>query len=231
MARQRPTPEEDLLNLIEKGDAAGAAGFKRKRGFFLGLSSLKSSWLSLGSGINRGLSGFKSGLREPNLKVLNKVFLVISLVLLTYSIMDFAFSRPNIEKVYRKSRLVKEREPLRKPAEELRPFLHYLEVVRRRNIFSPILLKEAEKPEVKKKRVQEMAKDLSLVGISWDDREPVAMIEDKKEKKTEHKQMGKYNGRDVELLIKTQPNAAGGWDTQVHVPVGILSATANKPGG
>ena len=183
MARQRPTPEEDLLNLIEKGDDAGAARFKRKRGFFLSLSSLKSSWLSLGSGISRGLSGFKSGLREPNLKVLNKVFLVISLVLLTYSIMDFAFSRPDIEEVYRKSRLVKERRPLRKPAEELRPFLHYLEVVRRRNIFSPIVLKEAEKPEVKKKRLQEMAKDLSLVGISWD-KEPVAMIEDKKAKKT-----------------------------------------------
>lgn len=202
MARQRPTPEEELLNLIEKGDDAGAAGFKRKRGFFLSLSGLKSSWLSLGSGISRGLSGFKSGLREPNLKVLNKVFLVISLVLLTYSIMDFVFSRPDIEEVYRKSRLVKEREPLRKPAEELRPFLHYLEVVRRRNIFSPVVLKEAEKPEVKKKRLQEMAKDLSLVGISWD-KEPVAMIEDKKEKKTYFLKKGqKINKLKIEDILK-----------------------------
>ena len=203
MARQRPTPEEDLLNLIEKGEGAGAAGFKRKRGFFLSLSSLKNSWLSLGSGISQGLSGFKSGLREPNLKVLNKVFLVISVVLLSYSIMDFVFSRPDIEEVYRKGRLVKERRPLRKPAEELRPFLHYLEVVRRRNIFSPVVLKEAEKPEVKKKRLQEMAKDLSLVGISWDHKEPVAMIEDKKEKKTYFLKKGqKINKLKIEDILK-----------------------------
>lgn len=203
MARQRPTPEEELLNLIEKGEDAGAAGFKRKRGFFLSLSSLKNSWLFLGRRIGHGLAGFKSGLREPNLKVLNKVFLVISMGLLTYSIMDFVFRRPDIEEVYRKSRLVKKREPLRKPAEEPRPFLHYLEVVRRRNIFSPIRLKEAEKPEVKKKRVQEMAKDLSLVGISWDDKEPVAMIEDKKEKKTYFlKKGGMINKLKIENILK-----------------------------
>jgi len=48
---------------------------------------------------------------------------------------------------------------------------------------------------------------------------------------TEHKSIGKYNGRDVEMISRTQPNAAGGWDTQVHVPVGHLAATAKKPGG
>ena len=62
--------------------------------------------------------------------------------------------------------------------------MHYLEMVRRRNIFSPIVLKEEEeKPKIQKAQLKDMAKDLNLVGISMDP-EPVAMIEDRKEKKT-----------------------------------------------
>ncbi len=184
MARQRLIPEEELLKLIEKGDDAETVRFKRKRGLFLSFGRLKNFWLFLSREIKQSVDRFKSGIREPNLKVLNKAFLVIGVVLLTYSITDFLVSRPDIKEVYRKSRLMKKRKPLRKATEELRPFLHYLEVVRRRDIFSPVVLKETEKPEAKKKRLQEMIKDLRLVGIAWDDKKPVAMIEDKKEKKT-----------------------------------------------
>lgn len=184
MAKQRPTPEEELLKLIEKGDAGGAVKFKRKRRFALSFGGLKVFKLSLQKKISQALSALKSGLKEPNLKVVNKLFIIISIALLTYSIVDFVFQRPNIKEVYRKSQLIKERRPLEEAPQEVRPFLHYLEAVRRRNIFSPISLKETEEPVVDKKQLQELAQDLSLVGISWDNEKPLAMIEDKKANKT-----------------------------------------------
>ncbi|MBU3934289.1 MAG: hypothetical protein KKH11_06470, partial [Candidatus Omnitrophica bacterium] len=191
-AKQGFTPEEQLLKLMEKGDEDETAKFSRRshpfrgwrRKLFLNFGSLKGLWRSLVKGISRLLTRLGNGLREPNLKALNKIFFILSVILLGYSVAGFVFGRPDIKKVYEKSRLMKWKQSEQGVISEARPFLHYLEVVRRRNIFSPVVLKEAEKPEIKKKRLQEMAKDLSLVGISWDDKEPVAMIEDKKEKKT-----------------------------------------------
>lgn len=183
MAEQRFTPEEQLLNLIEKGGEPETVKFKRKRKFLFGLGNLKLRLFSLRKGMLHSLARLKSGVKEPNLKVLNKVFLVISLILLSYSIVEFVFVRSDIEAVFKKAKRPIKKEAEEKPLLEPRPFLHHLEMVRRRDIFSPIRLKEAEKPEVKKKQLQEMAKDLSLVGISWGE-EPLAMVEDKKANKT-----------------------------------------------
>ena len=183
MAKQRLTPEEQLLKLIEKGDGAETTKFRRRRKLFLNFSGLKGLWRSLTRGISRPLTRLSNGLREPNLKALNKIFLIRSVILLGYSVVGFIFGRPDIKKVYEKSRLMKWKRSEPKMIFEARPFLHYLEMVNRRNIFSPIALKETEKIEVKKKQLQEMVKGLSLVGISWG-KESVAMIEDIKAKKT-----------------------------------------------
>ena len=104
MAKRRLTPEEQLLDLIEKGGKPEAAKFKRKRKLFLGFGFLKNQWLFLGRGIKQGFVRFKTGLREPNLKLLNKVFLAISIILLCYSIIEFAFGRPDIEGIYGRMR-------------------------------------------------------------------------------------------------------------------------------
>ena len=182
-ARQEPTPEEQLLKLMEKGDEPETARFRRKRKPFLNFGGLRTLWRFLIKAISRPLIKLRRSLKEPNLKAVNKVFLTLSVVLLGYSIVGFVFGRPDINKVYEKSRLMKEVQSGHKALFPTRPFLHYLEMVRRRNIFSPITIKESEKPEAKKKKLQEMAADLSLVGISWD-KEPVVMIEDKKVQKT-----------------------------------------------
>ena len=97
--------------------------------------------------------------------------------------MDFVLNRSDIKEAYKKSRHVKESIEDGEPISEARPFLHYLEMVQRRNIFSPIALKQEEKPEVGKEQLQEMASDLGLVGISLDG-EAMAMIENTKENKT-----------------------------------------------
>ena len=183
MAKQRLTPEEQLLKLIEKGSEPETAKIKRRTRFFFSFRGLKNLKYFLGNGINRFLIRLKAGLKEPNLKVLNKVFLVLSAALLIYSIAGFIFDLPDVEKFYKKIQPVKEKRSLPKLIAKDRPFLHYLEMVRRRNIFSPIVLKETEKPEIENKQLQEIAGALRLVGISWS-REPIVMIENKNEKKT-----------------------------------------------
>lgn len=183
MAREGPTPEEQLLDLIEKEGGPEAAKLKRKKRPSAGLAGLKNLPLALEKGFRQVLARSKKGLREPNLKVLNKIFLALSILLLGYSIVDFVFARPDIKEVYARDWPVKKKRPQGETMAEERPFLHYLEMVRRRNIFSPIKLKEVEKPELKKQRLEEMAKNLSLVGISWGP-EPLAMIEDKQGQKT-----------------------------------------------
>jgi hypothetical protein len=64
---------------------------------------------------------------------------------------------------------------------------------------------------------------------------PKPTEKEKKEKKTEYRQMGKYKvgdkEYDVEIIAKTTPNAQGGYDTEMHVPVGRLGVTSQKPGG
>ena len=182
MAKPRPTPEEQLLDLIEKGgEGPETAQFKRKRRFRLSFSGLR---LFFERGIGQLFHRLKAGLKEPNLKVLNKVFLVISIIILACSVVDFVFGRPNIEGIYERIKPIKAMQAeAALVQEETRPFLHYLEMVRRRNIFGPIELKPKAEPEDKKKTLQDLVKDLSLVGISWEE-EPIAMIEDKSANKT-----------------------------------------------
>lgn len=202
MAKQGFTPEEQLLKLIEKGDEAETAKFRLRRKLLLNLGNLKGLWRSLTKGISRLLTRLSNGLKEPNLKVLNKIFFILSAILLSYSVAGFVFGRPDIKEVYKKSRLIKWKQSEQEAVSEVRPFLHYLGMVNRRNIFSPIALKETKKPEVKKKQLQEMVKDLSLVGISWG-KEPVAMIEDKKAKKTYFLKKGmRINKFKIEDILK-----------------------------
>jgi len=201
-AKQEFTPEEQLLKLIKKGDEAETTKFRHRKEFILSFGGLKGLWRFLTKNISWSLTRLSNGLREPNLKALNKVFFILSVVLLGYSVVGFVFGRPDIKEVYGKSRLIKWKQSGQEAISDVRPFLHYLEVVRRRNIFSPIVLKQTEKPEVKKKRLQEMVQDLSLVGISWD-KKPVAMIEDKKAKKTYFLKEGqKINKFKIEDILK-----------------------------
>ncbi len=201
MAKQGFTPEEQLLRLIDKGDEV--AKFRQKKKLFLNFSGLKGFWRFLTKGISRPLTRLIKGLRDPNLKTLNRVFFVLSVVLLGYAVVAFVFGRPDIKAVYEKSRLMKWRQSEQKEVSEARPFLHYFEMVNRRNIFSPIALKETKSnKEVKKKQLQEMIGELDLVGISWS-KDPVAMIEDSKTKKTYFLKKGmKINKFKIEDILK-----------------------------
>lgn len=202
MAKRKLTFERQSVDSIEKERQHDAAGrFKRGAKSFLSFGFLRNCGLSLTGGIKRSSISKSNGLRGPNIKFLNKVFLCISIILLCYSIIEFVFDHPDIEKIYSKMRPVKEKiKGMVIP--QTYSFLYYLEMVRRRNIFSPIVLKKAPNPEVKKKQLQKMTKNLSLVGISWG-KEPVAMIKDKKISKTYFLKAGDIiNNMKIEAVLK-----------------------------
>ena len=203
----RPTPEEQLLNLIEKGGGdPGAVKLKQRR--FSLASIFKKLELSFKVGLADITARLKSGTREPDLKVLNKGLIVIAVVLTGYLIADFVFKQPDINLLY--DRVSAKKRPIlpEKPEEikgEVRPFLHYLEMVQRRDVFSPVELKKAkEEAEIKKSDLSELAKDLSLVGIAWG-RNPQAMIEDKQAKKTYFLKDGEtINEFTIETILKNR---------------------------
>jgi len=122
---------------------------------------------------------FKGIVHEPNLKALNRALMVIAILIFLFSIADFIFQSQGLRRIYQqpqsfKLNILNEQSPGAKS----RPFLHYMEMVRRRNIFSPIAISSAKGAQGVDARLAEMARDLSLVGISFDQGGAVAMIED-----------------------------------------------------
>lgn len=187
MAKNKHTPEEQLLNLIEKEKGFKMLRPKRKKFRLLSFINLRNLWLffpSLKGFLRNKLARLKSSIKEPNLKVINKVLVGVSIILIVYLITDFTFIRPDIKQFYKGASVTRERRLKESTVEEVRPFLYYLEMVRRRNIFLPVALKTVESSQVEAKNIlATLIGELRLVGISWGE-EPQAMIEEKNTKKT-----------------------------------------------
>lgn len=183
MAKERSTPEEQLLKLIEEDSTAGPLRRRKKRGLSFDLGGLKLFFAGLRKKILSKISRLKTFVREPNLKTLNKAIVAFCILLTAYSISDFIIKNADVERVYRKLQALKHKEVKEDEVFVPRSFLYYLEMVQRRNIFSPIALQEPDKKEVKEKDIVQLAVGIKVVGISWGP-EPVAMIEDTAAKKT-----------------------------------------------
>jgi hypothetical protein len=187
VANKKNTPEEELLSLIEKDNDSDISDVRTKRKrkfFFLSIFNFKNHFQFL-FGLIKGLFPKpKKFLKEPDLKIFNKFLIVIVLLLAVYLAIDFVLQRENINNIYKKEGVAgkiildigKEKETL--------PIVHYLEMVQRRNVFSPIELDISE--EEGKKEEENLAKlsqGLKLVGIYLGEN-PSAMIEDQDAKKT-----------------------------------------------
>jgi len=187
MAKKRPTPEEQLLNLIEKEEGPKTLRPKRRRTSWFSFISLDRLWLlwpTLKRTLSTQLAKLKANIKEPNIKVINKGLIVASVVLIGYLIADFTFRRLDIKGIYKRSSVLRKRKFKQPSIKEAHPFLYYLEMVRRRNIFSPVVLKSVEESQDETKKIlTALVKNLKLVGISWG-KEPEAMIEDQKVKRT-----------------------------------------------
>jgi len=180
MAHKGYTPEEQLLNLIEKGDGAKPKGFKERK--------LSFSSAAVSARLAPFLRPLKAAAKkikiEFNLELGNKVLIALCVILTAYSIFDFVFSARDIEKFYDKAAASKLAKPEDKEVVSLRPFLYYLTLAQRRNIFSPVeLITSIDEAKERKKALQDLMSDLVMVGISWGE-DPQAMIESKKANQT-----------------------------------------------
>jgi type II secretory pathway component PulC len=187
VAKKKNTPEEELLSLIEKDNDSDISDvrIKRKRKlFFLSVFNLKKHFQFLFGLVKDFFSKIKKFLQEPNLKVLNKLLIMVVLLLAVYLAIDFVLQRENINNIYKKKVVAEKTIWDTDKEKETLPFLYYLEMVQRRNVFSPIELDVPEEEEKKEKEnLTELSQGLKLVGISLGEN-PSAMIEDKDEGKT-----------------------------------------------
>jgi hypothetical protein len=187
MAKNKPTPEEQLLNLIEDGEGPNTSSLKRKKSSafsFISLGAIVSVFARLKLAIKDGLIQLKGGIDEPNLKAWNKVLAVAASLLFVYLTADFALRRLDIKQFTKKVSAAKSKSFQGDVSAEVRPFLYYLEMVQRRDIFSPVKLISAENPQVEAQKVlSALLKELKLVGISWG-KDPEVIIEDTKDNKT-----------------------------------------------
>ncbi len=184
MAKRRPTPEEQLLDIIEKGDDFSSGKIRKRRLNPFGFSGVKGFIYVSRIKSRAFFSGILKSVREPNLKLINNLLLVLICIVSGFALFDFLVKSHKIEDFFRNIQAEVSDKPADEEAMRGRPFLHYLEMVRRRNIFNPLEIKRFQKEEKPVVNVQEIVSDLALVGISWDKDNPVAMIEDKKNQKT-----------------------------------------------
>jgi len=204
MADKGPSPEEQLLNLIEK--EGGAKAKKPKKKSLFAPSGRLGKLLAPFGWVSHALKKAKTrATSEPSLEVVNKVFIILCSILICYSVVDFVFNRKDIKKFYDTISGVKHVREEGREIVALRPFLHYLAIVQRRNIFSPIeIVKEVDEAEEKKKTLQDLLSDLILVGIAWG-KEPQAMIESKEQEQTYFLNKGEMiNSLKVERILRNK---------------------------
>ena len=206
MAKNKPTPEEQLLNLIEDTEGPSTLGLKRKKASpfsFISFGALSSTLARLRLTLKDWFIQLKGGIDEPNLKVWNKALVVAAVILFIYLSADFMLRRLDLKQFTKKVSAQKARNFEQNVTPEVRPFLYYLEMVQRRDIFAPIRLKSAENPqEETKKALATLIKDLRLVGISWGS-DPEVIIEDTKANKTYFLRAGDpINSFKIDTILK-----------------------------
>jgi hypothetical protein len=208
VAKKKNTPEEELLSLIEKDNDSDISNvrIKRKRKlFFFSIFNFKNHFQFLFRLIKGLFSKLKKSLQEPDLKVLNKFLIMVVLLLAVYLAIDFVLQRENINNIYKKEVVAEKTIWDIDQEKETLPFLYYLEMVQRRNVFSPIELDVPEEEEKKEKEnLVKLSQGLKLVGISLGDN-PSAMIEDQDAKKTYFLNQGdKIREFEVESILKNK---------------------------
>ncbi|MCF7872671.1 MAG: hypothetical protein K9L95_02515 [Candidatus Omnitrophica bacterium] len=187
MAKKKGTPEEELLSLIERdsdSDIASARVKRKRKSFFHSIFNFKKHWRFLFGIVKKIYLKLAKTANESGIKFFNKVLVLIIFLLAIYLSVDFILQRENIDNVY-KTKVVPDKQLWEENGKtKTLPLLYYLEMVQRRNVFSPFKLEpKAEKMKKKKESLAKLTKGLNLVGISLG-KNPYAMIEDQETGKT-----------------------------------------------
>lgn len=222
MVQRKPTPEEQLLKLIEgSGDAAGKKAPESKKPQGKGRSPLSFSFLGR---IPAAFEYWKQSFQKKksagggtatldaalDIKWINRALIVMVVLTLVYLVVDLALFKPGRKGVFNQ---VSVTEPLFSSLAESENAGHdaafYLQGLKKRNLFLPAGT-ASQMPEEKaetagKVTSEEMNAALSqikLVGISWGD-EPLAMVEDSATGRTYFLKKGQeFKGLKVQKIDK-----------------------------
>lgn len=170
MEKDKVTPEEKLLHLIEnptsKTKKQFKPPFKRKGPFKLSRLSrvIKEFWL-------------KRRVKILTLKFTNKVLIGLSIIVTLFIVFDFIVGNRDVRGLYLIEKgLLPSELKADKIAESL-PLSDYLDEIKRRDIFVSIEKEFPTYEEGEEITLASLAESLVLVGILWSD-VPQVMIED-----------------------------------------------------
>jgi hypothetical protein len=202
MVARAVTPEERLLRLIESGERAKKLAFWDVRAWAPLLLPDKNT-------VRRVVASWSPrrwAPRELNLKLLNRGLIALLVLVVAAIALNTQRVRPSPLDISRPVRSATPSAKEEQPLAALRPVEDYLREVEQRDLFNPVAPPppppEPQKEEAKAKAepvtppaptkppeptalsiLQEKAKALKLVGISWGP-VPVAMIEDTAKRET-----------------------------------------------
>ena len=204
MAHKGSTPEEQLLNLIEKGSDPKLQKAKKKKKFSIPIPNLLK-FLPFKKGIAQTARKTRKRTVKISIALINNVLIVACSLIICFSIFNFIFNKKDISKFLDTIPTTGYSSKPESDIAKLRPFLHYLALVQRRNIFRPIrLIADIDESKQNKETLQDLLKDLVLVGISWD-KQPQAMIESKKTNQTYFLRAGEsINNLRIESILENK---------------------------
>ncbi len=195
MVQQKPTPEEQLLKLIEGQGAAGAGpqpvkprSARKPMDLFGGIKKFSGVFEYWKNNFQRKNSSGAALQLEAvlDIKWLNRALIVMVMLTLGYLIVDLSFFKPGRKDFFSR---VGVSEPVFSAAPgigaPMKESSYYLDAIKRRNPFLPpgAGSPAPENPEDgvasagAANIINEMLQGYKLVGISWGD-EPLAMLEE-----------------------------------------------------
>lgn len=211
MEKDKSTPEEKLLDLIENPTAQAKKQFKppfkRKASFQIQslISGFRGIWL-------------KKGVQALTLKAVNKLLIAAAIIVSLFLIFDFVIGKKDIRSLYLMAQSLIPSDIVKSDnVSDVLPLPDYLEEVKRRDIF---VSRQTETPAYETEEENTLAsltENLVLVGILWSGN-PQAMIEDTALNKTHVLSKGdtvkgilikdilrdkvilNYKGRDMEMM-------------------------------
>lgn len=198
---QSGTPERQLLNLIEKPNAPDISKKekKRKSRSFFSLAALKGRFSFLKGSLKPKITSRKSPITVRGINLILKVCIVCLIIYLGIDISNLMINLKEIPDLSVNVPPVKSRQTA-EASVVLKDMSHYLGKAKARDIFNFGKLTVEEKvqeepkevkPPKEEPKINDVIKNLVLVGISWSD-DPDAMIEDTKAKKVYFLKSGQF---------------------------------------
>jgi len=188
MAQEKPpTPERQLLNLIEGSSAKANVQVQAIKHRGLSFFSF-GAWLGRAAFYKQGFTHWLSAgeFRRLDIKAVNKILGFFLFILSAYFISSLFISLAKFNKIpeleIKYNGILKP--SAQKEAELTKVVSYYLEKVRARDIFKMGEKKTGTTAEkAPSGRIVELAQNLKLVGISWSN-DPDVMLEDTKAQRT-----------------------------------------------